>query len=65
MLERWKALPWEKKVIFGGFAVTGADSRTAANDASGGKTQRVSVIGALAAAVVTFSIGKALGVSVS
>lgn len=21
MLERWKALPWEKKVIFGGFAV--------------------------------------------
>lgn len=23
MLERWKALPWEKKVIFGSFAVLG------------------------------------------
>ena len=23
MLERWKALPWEKKVIFGGFFVLG------------------------------------------
>jgi high affinity sulfate transporter 1 len=38
--------------LFGGFAVTGADSRTAVNDASGGKTQLVSVIAALATAVV-------------
>jgi len=38
--------------LFGGFAVTGADSRTAVNDASGGKTQLVSVIAALATAIV-------------
>jgi MFS superfamily sulfate permease-like transporter len=31
-----------------GFAVTGADSRTAVNDANGGRTQMVSVIAALA-----------------
>jgi MFS superfamily sulfate permease-like transporter len=31
-----------------GFAVTGADSRTAVNDANGGRTQMVSIIAALA-----------------
>ncbi|MFD2112149.1 SulP family inorganic anion transporter [Thiorhodococcus fuscus] len=41
--------------FFGGFAVTGADSRTAVNDASGGKTQLVSVVAALSTAgVVVF-----------
>lgn len=38
--------------LFGGFAITGADSRTAVNDASGGKTQLVSVVAALATAGV-------------
>lgn len=38
--------------VFGGFAVAGADSRTAVNDASGGKTQLVSVFAALATAIV-------------
>lgn len=38
--------------FFGGFAITGADSRTAVNDASGGKTQLVSVVAALATGAV-------------
>ena len=37
--------------LFGGFPVTGADSRTAINDAVGGRTQ---VAGLVAAAVLTF-----------
>ena len=37
--------------LFGGFAVTGADSRTAVNDAVGGRTQ---LAGLVAAAVLTF-----------
>jgi high affinity sulfate transporter 1 len=34
--------------LFGGFAVTGADSRTAVNDAMGGRTQMVGIVAAAA-----------------
>ncbi|WP_114193739.1 SulP family inorganic anion transporter [Edaphovirga cremea] len=37
-----------------GFAISGADSRTAVNDANGGKSQLVSIIAALAIACVLF-----------
>jgi high affinity sulfate transporter 1 len=37
-----------------GFAISGADSRTAVNDAAGGMSQMVSVVAALAIGVVTF-----------
>lgn len=47
--------------FFGGFAVTGADSRTAVNVASGGKTQLVSVVAALATAVVALFLTQPLG----
>jgi high affinity sulfate transporter 1 len=47
--------------LFGGFAVTGADSRTAVNDASGGKTQMVSVVAALATAAVALFLAGPLG----
>jgi high affinity sulfate transporter 1 len=47
--------------LFGGFAVTGADSRTAVNDASGGKTQLVSVVAALATAGVALFLAAPLG----
>jgi high affinity sulfate transporter 1 len=47
--------------LFGGFAVTGADSRTAVNDASGGKTQLVSVVAGLATAVVALFLAVPLG----
>jgi len=47
--------------FFGGFAVTGADSRTAVNDDSGGKTQLVSVIAALATAGVALFLAVPLG----
>src|SRR5512139_2427068 len=47
--------------VTGGFAVTGADSRTAVNDASGGKTQLVSVIAALATAGVALFLAVPLG----
>jgi high affinity sulfate transporter 1 len=47
--------------LFGGFAVTGADSRTAVNDASGGKTQLVSVVAALATAGVALFLATPLG----
>jgi high affinity sulfate transporter 1 len=47
--------------LFGGFAVTGADSRTAVNDASGGKTQLVSVVAALATAAVALFLAVPLG----
>ncbi len=39
-----------------GFAISGADSRTAVNDANGGKSQLVSVIAALVIAVVAIFI---------
>jgi MFS superfamily sulfate permease-like transporter len=47
--------------LTGGFAVTGADSRTAVNDASGGKTQLVSVVAALATAGVALFLAVPLG----
>lgn len=47
--------------LCGGFAVTGADSRTAVNDASGGKTQLVSVVAALATAGVVLFLTQPLG----
>lgn len=47
--------------LFGGFAITGADSRTAVNDASGGKTQLVSVVAALATAGVALFLAVPLG----
>ncbi len=47
--------------LFGGFAVTGADSRTTVNDASGGKTQLVSVISALATAGILLFLTQPLG----
>jgi high affinity sulfate transporter 1 len=47
--------------LAGGFAVTGADSRTAVNDASGGKTQLVSVVAALATAGVALFLAVPLG----
>ncbi|MBL1378623.1 SulP family inorganic anion transporter [Zobellella iuensis] len=37
-----------------GFAISGADSRTAVNDANGGKSQLVSVVAATVIALVTF-----------
>lgn len=37
-----------------GFAISGADSRTAVNDANGGKSQLVSIVAALVIAAVTF-----------
>jgi MFS superfamily sulfate permease-like transporter len=47
--------------LTGGFAVTGADSRTAVNDASGGKTRLVSVFAALATALVALFLAEPLG----
>ena len=47
--------------LTGGFAVTGADSRTAVNDASGGKTQLVSVVAAMATAAVALFLTVPLG----
>lgn len=37
-----------------GFAISGADSRTAVNDANGGKSQLVSIVAALVIAIVLF-----------
>ncbi len=37
-----------------GFAISGADSRTAVNDANGGKSQLVSIIAAAVIALITF-----------
>lgn len=45
----------------GGFAVAGADSRTAVNDATGGKTQLVSVVAGLATAGVVLFLTQPLG----
>ena len=47
--------------LFGGFAVTGADSRTAINNASGGKTQLVSVIAGLGTTCVVLFLSVPLG----
>lgn len=47
--------------LFGGFAITGADSRTAVNDASGGKTRLVSVVSAVATALVALFLAGPLG----
>jgi len=47
--------------LCGGFAIAGADSRTAVNDASGGKTQLVSVVAALATAIVAVFLAVPLG----
>lgn len=47
--------------LTGGFAIAGADSRTAVNDASGGKTQLVSVFAALATALVALFLAEPLG----
>ncbi|HQR50557.1 MAG TPA: SulP family inorganic anion transporter [Methylophilaceae bacterium] len=47
--------------LSGGFAVTGADSRTAVNNASGGKTQLVSLVAALATAAVILFLTAPLG----
>jgi len=46
--------------LTGGFAISGADSRTAVNDASGGKTQLVSIVAALATAVVVLFLSEPL-----
>jgi high affinity sulfate transporter 1 len=46
--------------LTGGFAISGADSRTAVNDASGGKTRLVSVIAALATAAVVLFLSEPL-----
>lgn len=43
-----------------GFAVSGAGSRTAVNDANGGKTQMVSLVAALATGIVTFYLSSPL-----
>src|SRR5262249_56196841 len=43
-----------------GFAVTGADSRTAVNDAMGGKTQMVGVIAAATMVAVLFFLTEPL-----
>lgn len=47
--------------LSGGFAITGADSRTAMNDAAGGKTQVVSVVAALATGGVAVFLAGPLG----
>ena len=46
--------------LTGGFAISGADSRTAVNDASGGKTRLVSVIAAVATAGVVLFLSDPL-----
>lgn len=43
-----------------GFAISGASSRTAVNDANGGKSQLVSIIAALTIAAVLFTLGHLL-----
>lgn len=47
--------------LSGGFAVTGADSRTAVNDSVGGKTQLVSVVAAMATGAVALFLVAPLG----
>ena len=43
-----------------GFAISGADSRTAVNDSAGGKTRMVSIIGALAILAVLLLLTRAM-----
>ncbi|WP_432723343.1 SulP family inorganic anion transporter [Jeongeupia wiesaeckerbachi] len=45
-----------------GFAISGADSRTAVNDAAGGQTRMVSIVGALALALVLLVLTAPLAV---
>ena len=47
--------------LSGGFAISGADSRTAVNDSVGGKTQLVSVVGAIATGIVAMFLAAPLG----
>jgi MFS superfamily sulfate permease-like transporter len=42
--------------FFGGFPVTGADSRTAVNDAAGGRTQLAGVVAALALTIIVLTL---------
>ncbi|MCH3046667.1 hypothetical protein K3W72_14910, partial [Listeria monocytogenes] len=44
-----------------GFAISGADSRTAVNDMVGGKTQLVGVVAALVIAATLLLLNKPLG----
>ena len=46
--------------LFGGFPVTGSDSRTAVNDAVGGKTQLVALVAAAALTAIIFLVGDVL-----
>jgi high affinity sulfate transporter 1 len=46
--------------LFGGFPVSGADSRTAVNDAVGGKTQLATLVCSAALAIAFFFIGDTL-----
>jgi sulfate permease, SulP family len=46
--------------LFGGFAVTGADSRTAVNDAVGGRTQVAGIIAALTLVLILRGLSGAL-----
>jgi SulP family sulfate permease len=46
--------------LFGGFAVTGADSRTAVNDAAGGRTQVAGIIAALTLILILWALSGAL-----
>ena len=47
--------------LSGGFAITGADSRTAVNDSVGGKTQLVSIVAAMATGAVAVFLVAPLG----
>lgn len=47
--------------LSGGFAISGADSRTAVNDSVGGKTQLVSVVAAIATGAVAMFLAAPLG----
>jgi high affinity sulfate transporter 1 len=47
--------------LSGGFAISGADSRTAVNDSVGGKTQLVSVVAAIATGAVAMFFAAPLG----
>lgn len=47
--------------LSGGFAISGADSRTAVNDSVGGKTQLVSLVAAIATGAVAMFLAAPLG----
>ena len=48
--------------MFGGFAVTSSDSRTAINDAMGGKTQLAGIVSAIALGVAVLFLSDALAI---